>query len=81
MKTAIISLSLMIACIIYVGNPKLSFSPFKLSFETPLYSIGTALAIASIITFKIAMYRDARKEVINQFEQAIEELNQTPTQP
>lgn len=74
MKGIYISLILYTAMTLYVGTPKISLSPFKFELQTPLYSIGTVLAVAALIIFKLAIYQDARNTVIQQFEQEIEKL-------
>lgn len=73
MATLIIKIIIVSVCLLYIAQPKVSFPPFRASFDNPYYAIGLALITIGITFYQYAGYLDGKKAGIELCEQAIDE--------
>ena len=75
MKTTL-WLILVLALIFFAARPKLNFSPFSVTFETPYFAIGMAFLIIGLSLIQYQSYKRGVAEGITKTIQALEKLKE-----
>lgn len=75
MKTTL-WLILVAVIVFFAARPKLNFSPFSVTFETPYFAIGIAFMLIGLSLIQYESYKRGVKEGLNKTIEKLEKLKE-----